>query len=233
MSAVRADFDRIAHLPDDGWNRNNHYHAFLLKRLPAGGANALEIGCGTGAFARLLAARCDHVLALDLSPEMIRIARERSVQYPNIDFQVGDVMAWECPAAHFDCIASIATLHHLPLEPVLTQMKAALKPGGVLLVLDLYRVNGWGDLLVSACALPVDVLLRLARNRRLRQPREACTAWEAHGRDETYLALAQVGEACTRVLPGAQVRRHLLWRYSVVWRKPGDTATSDEQSLQG
>jgi SAM-dependent methyltransferase len=220
ISDVRADFDRIALLPDDGWNRNNHYHAFLLKWLPARCANALEIGCGTGAFARLLAARCDHVLALDLSSEMIRIAKERLVQYPNIDFQVGDVMAWECPAAHFDCIASIATLHHLPLEPVLAKLKVALQPGGVLLVLDLYRVNGLGDLLMGACAVPVNFLLGLARNRRLRRTLEAREAWEAHGRDETYLTLAQVSEACARVLPGAHVRRHLLWRYSAVWQKP-------------
>jgi SAM-dependent methyltransferase len=231
MSAVRADFDRIAHLPDDGWNRNNHYHDFLLKRLPARGANALEIGCGTGAFARLLAARGDQVLALDLSPEMIRVAKERSAQYPNIDFQVGDVMAWECPAAHFDCIASIATLHHLPLEPVLAKLKAALKPGGVLLVLDLYQMNGLGDLLVSACGVPVILLLALAKNGRLRQTPEAREAWEAHGRDETYLTLAQVGEACTRVLPGAQVRRHLLRRYSVVWHKPDDMVTSTDSQV--
>lgn len=221
MSIVRTDFDRIAQFPDEGWNHNNHYHAFLLKQLPARCVNALEIGCGTGAFARLLAARCDHVLALDLSPEMIRVAKERSVRYPNIDFQVGDVMELEFPAGHFDCIASIATLHHLPLEPVLVKMKAALKPGGVLLVLDLYRASGWRDLLVSACAVPVGFLLMLTSNGRLRQAREAREAWQAHGRDETYLTLGQVGEACARVLPGAQVRRHLLWRYSVVWQKAG------------
>jgi hypothetical protein len=29
-----------------------------------------------------------------------------------------------------------------------------------------------------------------------------------------------VRDACEAELPGAKVRRHLLWRYSVVWRKP-------------
>jgi ubiquinone/menaquinone biosynthesis C-methylase UbiE len=233
MSAVRADFDRIARFPDEGWNHNSQYHAFLLKQLPARCANALEIGSGTGAFARLLAARCDRVLALDLSPEMIRVAKERSVQYPNIDFQVGDVMVWEFPSSHFDCIASIATLHHLPLEPPLVKMKAALTPGGVLLVLDLYQASGWRDLLVSACAVSVNLLLGLAKNSRPRQAPEAREAWQAHGRDETYLTLGQVGEVCARALPGAQVRRHLLWRYSVVWQKSDAPVSSDERSLQG
>jgi ubiquinone/menaquinone biosynthesis C-methylase UbiE len=57
---------------------------------------------------------------------MIRLAREHSVFYPNIDFQVADVLEWPFPEAAFDCIASIATLHHLPFESLLLEMKAAL-----------------------------------------------------------------------------------------------------------
>ena len=73
MSSVEADFDRLALLDDQGWTSNNHYHNSLLKHLPANCENALEIGCGTGAFARLLAKRCKHVVALDLSSDMIRV----------------------------------------------------------------------------------------------------------------------------------------------------------------
>jgi ubiquinone/menaquinone biosynthesis C-methylase UbiE len=47
---------------------------------------------------------------------MIHIARERSSHYANIDFQRADAFAWEFPSESFDCIISIATLHHLPLE---------------------------------------------------------------------------------------------------------------------
>lgn len=38
-----------------------------------------------------------QVLALDLSPQMIRIARKHSSWYANIDFQVADALAWEFP----------------------------------------------------------------------------------------------------------------------------------------
>ena len=75
ISGIREDFDRIALLPEVRWGHNSHYHDFLLKHIPLHCGNALEIGCGTGKFARLLAERSDHVLALDLSPNMIRIAR--------------------------------------------------------------------------------------------------------------------------------------------------------------
>jgi hypothetical protein len=60
---IQADFDRIALLSTDAWDHNSHYHSFLLKHVPSPRAEALDIGCGTGSFARLLAQRCKRVLA--------------------------------------------------------------------------------------------------------------------------------------------------------------------------
>jgi SAM-dependent methyltransferase len=216
---VQTDFDRIALLSDNCWNHNSYYHSFLLQHVPAHCAEALDIGCGTGAFARLLADHADHVLALDLSPNTIQIATERSAEFPNIDFCVADVMAWEFSAGQFDCIASIATFHHLRLEKILARLKNALRPGGVLLVLDLYKGEGLVDLLTGALAMPVSLALRWLRTRRLRDPKEVRAAWAEHGRHDSYLTLSQVRRTCAALLPGARVKKHLLWRYSVVWRK--------------
>lgn len=52
---IRDDFDRIALVSEDGAAHNDHYHNFLLQQLPSNCQNILEIGCGTGAFARCLA----------------------------------------------------------------------------------------------------------------------------------------------------------------------------------
>jgi SAM-dependent methyltransferase len=218
-ATIQADFDRIALLSGEGWDHNSHYHGFLLAHVPARCAQALDIGCGTGAFARLLAQRADHVLGLDLSPQMIRLARERSRQHPNIDFQVADVTRWVFPLAHFDCIASIATFHHLPLEETLIKARDALKVGGTLLILDLYQQRGLTDLLASALAVPVSFVLHLLKTGWLRQSPEAREAWYQHGLHEAYLPLSRMRQVCARVLPGARVRRHLLWRYSIVWKK--------------
>jgi len=138
MDTVQADFDRIALLPGDPWDHNAHYHRFLLGHVPPGCQEALDIGCGTGAFACLLAERSGHMLALDLSPRMIEVARERSRPYPNLTFQVADVTRWEFPVERFDCIASIATLHHLPLDSTLFKIRGAVRPGGTLIALDLF-----------------------------------------------------------------------------------------------
>lgn len=220
ISIFQADFDRIAQLGADGWTNSDYYHEFLLRHVPGDCHDALDVGCGTGEFSRLLAARAGHVTALDLSPEMIRIARERSRKLSNIDFQVADVIEQDLPIEHFDCIASITTLHHLPFESMLSKWKRALKRGGVLLILDLYEAKGLTDALVFAAAMPVNLTLRLIKQHRLRPPREVRQSWREHEQHDSHMTLSEVREACARILPGASVRRHLLWRYSAVWKKP-------------
>ena len=217
---VQSDFDRISHLSnDEGWSHNSHYHNYLLKQVPTRREEALDIGCGTGTFTRLLAERVDRVMAFDLSPGMVQIARIQSRLHTNIEYQVADATTLEYPVDRFDAIASIATLHHLPIETTLAKMKSALKTGGSLLILDLYKSTGVRDRLTDAVAMPVSLLLKLLRNGRLRQPREVREAWAEHGKSDVYPTLAQVRQTCASTLPGAQVRRHLLWRYSIVWRK--------------
>jgi SAM-dependent methyltransferase len=219
MSTVQADFDRIALLSQDGWDHNGHYHSFLLKHIPASCEAALDVGCGTGAFSRLLAKRSHQVVALDLSPRMVEIAKARSKPHSNIEFQVADATRWVFPVGAFDCVASIATLHHLPIEEMLLKMRGALRVGGTLAILDLYESAGLVDVLAGMVAIPVSFVLRLIKTGRLREPRQVREAWVEHGRNDTYPTLARVREIRERTLPGAEVRQHLLWRYSIIWRK--------------
>jgi ubiquinone/menaquinone biosynthesis C-methylase UbiE len=221
METIRSDFDRLAVLENEtgGWSHNDHYHAHLLRHVPSPCSESLEIGCGSGAFARLLAGRSRHVLGLDLSPEMIRLARTRSSGFANIDYQVADILEWPFPREQFDCIASIASLHHLPLDIMLNGMKAALKPGGVLLVLDLFKAEGLTDLCLNAIAFPANLVMNLVRNRRQRSSQAQRLAWAEHGRHDRYLKVSAIRRVCREVLPGAIIRKHLFWRYSLVWIK--------------
>jgi len=261
MSTIQKDFDRIALVSPDGSLQNSHYHSFLLRQLPPDCQAALEIGCGKGEFSRRLAETSAHVLALDLSPEMIRIARAQSAHLSNIDFQIADVMSYDLPPEGFDCIASLATLHHLPLREIFLKMKASLKPGGVLLILDLFEPIKWHghpardserrrlaahdseehpardsragrpphnqsireglfDTFLNLVAIPVSVSLRLIHHGRLLPRREARAAWAEHEKHDIYPTMKEVHTLCAEILPGAKVRKHLLWRYSIIWRKP-------------
>jgi SAM-dependent methyltransferase len=246
MSTIQQDFDRIALVSPEGSLQNAYYHNFLLRELPADRQAALEIGCGKGEFSRRLAETFERVLAIDLSPEMIRLGREQSAHFSNIDFQLTDVLTYDLPPESFDCIATIATLHHLPLREALLKMKAALRPGGVLLVLDLFEPIKWHghpardsdpnssalpaqtrsireglcDSFLNLVAMNLSVSLRLIHQRRLLPRREVRAAWTEHARHDIYPTMKEVHALSAEIFPGAMVKKHLLWRYSIVWQKP-------------
>jgi ubiquinone/menaquinone biosynthesis C-methylase UbiE len=217
--SIQSDFDRIALLTGEDRDHHARYHSYLLDHVPERCRRVLEIGCGTGTFSRLLARRAEKVLAVDLSPQMIRLARARSASHENIDFVLADVMTHDLPDEEFDCIATLTTLHHLPTETVLTKIRKALKPGGVFVCLDLYRRSSLTDLIYDCVAYPADIFLTLLRTGRPRPPKGVREAYAEHGKTDTYLTLPQVERVCADILPGALVRRHLFWRYSIVWRK--------------
>ena len=86
--AIRQHFDHIAPQRDH-WKRKNWYYYHDMENycsfVVPKGAKVLEIGCGTGDL--LAAVKPSRGLGIDISPEMIKHARQK---YPNLDFQVDD-----------------------------------------------------------------------------------------------------------------------------------------------
>ena len=217
---IQHDFDRLALYDRDEWDHNNHYHQFLIKQLPIHSQNILDLGCGVGKFSRCLAEQSDRVTAIDLSPISIQIAKQRSKHFNNIDYQVADVSTWKFPKKSFDAIVSIATVHHLSLEDLLPKLKAALKPGGVLVILDLLEHQNINDTLYDCIAVPLNWWFWKTKNRGLEISLEAAKAMKEHLQTDEYLNLSQAKKIYQNSLKQANVRRHLFWRYSVVWHKP-------------
>jgi SAM-dependent methyltransferase len=219
IEQIQKDFDRIAVLSERESELGGTYDRFLLRFVPARCARALEVGCGTGAFTRLLAKQANHVTATDLSGEMVRIARQRSTDYLNIDYSVGDVLEMDLPVSRFDCIVMIATLHHLPTERVLEKLKQSLTPDGVLILHDLLAPQGALDRMADLVRFPMSVAMRWLRTGRLRPRREVRRAWAEHGKKERYLTKREVKAMREGYLPEGYVKYHLLWRYTIVWCK--------------
>jgi SAM-dependent methyltransferase len=214
---LRAEFDTIARLSPSAAGPDA-LTAALLRHLPDRCGAVLEVGCGTGDAARMLAARASRVVALDLSPGMVDVARSRSSGFTNIEYHVADATAWDYPAEAFDAVVSIATLHHLPLEPSLAAFKRTLRPGGVLLALDLLDRSHPAYLPLNALALLSREMDRIRGVER--QSADLRRAYEDHGAHDRYLRPRDARARYGRLLPGARVTHHLRWRYSVVWQKP-------------
>lgn len=192
------------------WNRNVHYHDVILRAVPSDCTRALEVGCGAGLLAGKLATRCPDVIAIDIDAPALARARVAHSR-PNLTFLESDVMTYPFDGGSFDFIASIATVHHLPLEQALSRFRSLLRPGGVLAVIGLYDLQTISDFVYGCAATPVSWWMQASRvsepvGAPIRDPEES---------------LSEIVTAAERLLPGADVTRRLLFRYSLIWRKPG------------
>ncbi|GAB2957591.1 class I SAM-dependent methyltransferase [Streptomyces pseudoechinosporeus] len=191
-----------------GFNLNDHYHPLLLKQVPDGALTALDVGCGTGQFARQLAQRGLDVDAVDPNADVIEAAQATG---GGPRYRQADVRESQLPDSHYDFISCIASLHHMPFDTVLT-LRKALAPGGVLAVLGLYPVKSATDALWALPAQPLLTANRLLRRRRPAPSVQIPMVWPP---PMTY---AETRTESARLLPGSTLRRLLLWRYLLVYR---------------
>jgi SAM-dependent methyltransferase len=188
------------------FDHNDHYHRLLIRQVPSSAGRALDVGCGTGAFARRLAARGLAVDAVDPDESVIQAAGTA----PGVRFVHGDVRTMDLQEGRYDFISCLASLHHVPFGTV-SRLRRALAPGGVLAVLGCYRESTWSDYAISAAAVPVNAAVRLALIRR-----PGASAVPAPVMHPTMTLEDVRGEAAT-LLPGARIRRLLFWRYLLVF----------------
>ena len=213
--SIRADFDRIADAgPASAPDASARHVTRLLGQLPEHMGSAVDLGCGAGDLVLQLARRADHVIGIDLSPRMIESARR--VAPPNVDLRVADFMTDDLPAASFDAVCSVATLHHLPLEAAIARAASLVRPGGWLLVVDLFEPVGVGGFFYNARSW---LLARWEAHHRPRPSSSVRAAWRAHEHHDRIPTLAEVRAAAAQ-LPGARVEVHALWRWSLAWRRP-------------
>jgi SAM-dependent methyltransferase len=96
------------------------------------GKTILEYGCGDGSNTVLLAHRGAHVISLDLSPELIGVARARLRVHgigSGTSFVVGSAHHVPLPDDSVDVVFGIAILHHLDLALSAGEVKRILKKG--------------------------------------------------------------------------------------------------------
>ncbi len=122
----------------------------LLDALPPRLGALLDIGTGTGRLLELVAPRADRVLGVDMSRDMLALARARLAERGLADraaVRQADMYRLPFADAAFDAVALQMVLHYAE-DPAAALAEAArvLKPGGTLLVADL-APHGRGELL--------------------------------------------------------------------------------------
>jgi ubiquinone/menaquinone biosynthesis C-methylase UbiE len=200
----------------DYWNHNVHYQPVILNAVPDGCGAALEVGCGDGMLARRLAGRAAEVPAIDRDAEMIALAREQTpaaegTSAGRVRFVQADFLAYPVEAASYDFACANTVLHHMDFAAALSAMARALRPGGRLAVVGLAANGSPADYLIGTPGVPANWIYRAVRG-------EGGSGAPVKDPEMTW---AEVHATARDVLPGVRYRRHLLWRYSLRWRKPG------------
>lgn len=111
----------------------------MMDPLLSPGDHCLEIGCGFGVWSWELAKRVAALTAIDLSPDLIALAAEHPI--PNVSFEVRDAHDTGLPAASFDKVVCVSSLHHLDLDRVLREIVRVLRPGGTLIASEPNMLN--------------------------------------------------------------------------------------------
>ena len=138
------EYDPFAAIYNRYWGRDYHTQAFplvdrlLLSRLPSNAA-VLDVCCGTGQFAAMMAAKGFQVAGIDGSSEMLRFARENA---PGLAFTVSDVRDFSLGKKFDGAVSVFESLNHVPdldgLKMAFSRVLQHLKPGASFL----FDLNG-------------------------------------------------------------------------------------------
>ena len=133
----RATLAHYEERADDFWEGTRDHdvsqnRAALLDAIPSDGPHRLlDLGCGPGRDLRAFRESGHDPVGLDGALAFVRMARA----YAGVDVWHQDFLALDLPDAHFDGVFANASLFHVPaqeLPRVLRELRACLKPGGVL-----------------------------------------------------------------------------------------------------
>jgi ubiquinone/menaquinone biosynthesis C-methylase UbiE len=139
-STVASRYDRVVDLQIGGKTR-----AMVRERVAREGdlGRLVEFGCGTGFYTGVLARRADSLVATDISPGMLDVAKQQ-VNAPNVTFRAEDCQRTSLPDGAFDTAFISLVLHFTVPDCTVAEMYRILRPGGTLIVvnLDPQALNG-------------------------------------------------------------------------------------------
>jgi len=142
-------FNELAHRWWDPEGPQKALHAlnparlgYVAARVPLRDAAVLDVGCGGGLLSEALAGEGARVTAIDLAPDLLKIARLHKLESGvEVDYRLSSVeaLAAQQPGS-YDAITCMEMLEHVP-DPasVLAACATLLKPGGRLFVSTLNR----------------------------------------------------------------------------------------------
>jgi len=119
----------------------DYFDIFPWNALPQG-AIGVDVGCGSGRWAVLVAPRVGHLHLVDISAEALAVAKTNLATAPNVTFHLAAIEDIPLPDGSLDFAYSLGVLHHVP-DPAraIRDIARKLKPGAQLLVYLYYALD--------------------------------------------------------------------------------------------
>jgi SAM-dependent methyltransferase len=118
-----------------------YFALFPWERLPPHSVG-IDIGCGSGRWAMLVAPRVGHLHLVDPSPEALEVAQRNLAGHKNVTFHVASVAELPVDDALLDFAYALGVLHHVPDTAAAIQSVARkLKPGAPFLLYLYYAFD--------------------------------------------------------------------------------------------
>lgn len=141
---VQQQYDQLAKKYDRRWRKYITSTLSILKTWAdiAPQAKILDVACGTGEFERLLLSEhsAEMIVGVDLSEEMLAIARHKLSNYPNVSFYHASASSLPFPEGCFNVIVSANAFHYFDRPDIaLLEMRRVLDQAGQVVILDWCR----------------------------------------------------------------------------------------------
>lgn len=135
MSTNKLPPDGERYLPEfKGTIELEHLHRYQLARTLTAGRDVLDIACGEGYGADILAATAKSVVGVDISADAVEHAK-LNYRHPRIFFRVGSVTDIPVPDASVDMIVSFETIEHLDdHDRMMQEFRRVLRPDGLVMI---------------------------------------------------------------------------------------------------
>jgi ubiquinone/menaquinone biosynthesis C-methylase UbiE len=127
------------------------------------GLSVLDVGCGTGTTDQFLRARVGSLSGVDVSEEMLTIARSN---VRDVDYRWYDGEKLPFPDESFDAVVAICVLHHVPLSnrfKFVNEMVRVTRSNGVIAIFEHNPFNPLTQHAVNSCGLDSDAVLLTSR----------------------------------------------------------------------
>jgi ubiquinone/menaquinone biosynthesis C-methylase UbiE len=133
-SGVSAKYDSVV---DAQLGRN--LRTLVRERLSqeANLGRTLEVGCGSGLFTAVLADRATSVVATDIAPGMLDVARQALREKSNVTYRIEDCRKTGFNGSVFDSAFLALVLQFVDADLALRELNRVLRPGGLLIIANL------------------------------------------------------------------------------------------------